>query len=123
MRRFILLLIQLMPLYLRRLSFFLGVWLLGGVLLRSQAQCLPAPACRPGSAPASAGAYGMGILRVQLADLDTTTVDGREGYQDYSCRGAISLNRGTTYTLRVSTGPATDENLRAWLDRRSTLRG
>ena len=85
-------------------------------VLPGAGQCLPAPTCRPGSAPASAAVYQMGILRVQLADLDTATADGSEGYQDYSCRRAIRLDRGTTYTLRVTTGRVTDERLRAWLD-------
>lgn len=110
------LLYQLMPSFLPRLLSFLVIGLLGVGLFDSRGQCLPASVCRPGNAPVSASAYKMGILRVRLAGLDTTTAAGQEGYQDYSCRRMIRLDRGTTYELRVATGLGADENLRAWID-------
>ncbi len=86
-------------------------------MLSSQAQpCLPAASCTPGNAPAASANLGLGIFRVQVANLDTTTNGANEGYQDYSCRRAIRLARGTTYTLRITTGTALDEQVNAWAD-------
>lgn len=105
-------------------SFWYFSWLrwVGGLLLalvvhcQAGAQCLSAASCQPGSAPANSLNLGFGILRLQLANVDTTTNGATDGYQDYSCRRAIRLDRGTTYTLRVTTGPAADEQVRAWAD-------
>lgn len=98
--------------YLR--SWLVGYWLL--VTVAGWGQCLPAPGCRPGSAPPNTLGLGFGIQRVRLASLDTTTNGATDGYQDYSCRRAARLDRGTTYVLQVSTGPQADERVRAWLD-------
>ena len=91
----------------------LGVLGFGAV----QAQCLPAAACLPGNAPAVNQTFGMGIFRVTLASLDTTTNGAADGYQDYACRArAAQLVRGATYTLGVRTNPNVDEVVRAWID-------
>ena len=45
--------------------------------LAGQAQCPLAAACTPGSAPASAAAFGMGLYRVQLAAIEHS--EGVEG--------------------------------------------
>lgn len=59
----------------------------------------------------------MGIFRVTLAGLDTTTNGAADGYQDYACRArAAQLVRGQTYTLDVRTNPNADETIRAWID-------
>lgn len=59
----------------------------------------------------------MGIFRVTLAGLDTTTNGAADGYQDYACRArAAQLVRGATYTLEVRTNPNVDELVRAWID-------
>ncbi|MBF9144203.1 GEVED domain-containing protein [Hymenobacter properus] len=86
-----------------------------GTLPISRAQC-PPPACTPGNAPAANLAFGMGIFRVQLASLDTTTNGAADGYRDYSCGHGTVLQRGSTYTLAVRTNPNADENVRAWVD-------
>ncbi len=80
------------------------------------AQCLPAASCQPGSAPTNPLNLGFGIMRVRLANLDTITNGASDGYQDYSCRRPIYLTRGTTYTLQATTGPNTNEQVRAWAD-------
>ncbi|GAA4379812.1 hypothetical protein GCM10023186_17610 [Hymenobacter koreensis] len=72
--------------------------------------------CVPGAAPAANLAFGMGIYRVQLAGLDTVTRGAADGYRDYSCANGAQLQRGATYTLRVTTSPGADETVRAWLD-------
>ncbi|MBC8083300.1 MAG: PKD domain-containing protein, partial [Hymenobacter sp.] len=58
----------------------------------------------------------MGIYRVQLASLDTTTNGVADGYRDYSCGTGPTLLRGATYTLLVRTNPSADETVRAWID-------
>jgi len=75
-----------------------------------------APGYRPGNALANALGFDFGIYRVQLADLDTVTAGAPEGYRDNSCRRPAHLTRGTTYTVRVTTGTQVAEQLLAWLD-------
>ena len=59
----------------------------------------------------------MGIFRVTLAGLDTTTNGAADGFQDYACRArAAQLVRGQTYTLSIQTNPIVDETVRAWID-------
>ena len=58
----------------------------------------------------------MGIYRVQLANLDTTTNGSIDGYRDYSCQRRANLLQSATYTLRVQTGPLAAENAVAWID-------
>lgn len=83
--------------------------------LAAKSQC-PLSACLPGSAPASNQSFGMGIFRVQLASLDTTTNGTADGYRDYSCGHGALLQRSSSYTLAVRTNPNVDENVRAWID-------
>lgn len=80
------------------------------------AQCPITTNCAPGSAPAASAAFGMGIYRVQLANLDTTTNGSADGYRDYSCLRRANLLQGSTYTLRVQTGTSAAENVVAWID-------
>ena len=58
----------------------------------------------------------MGIYRVQLTGLDTTANGSADGYKDYSCLRGAALRQGSTYTLRVQTGPSAAENVVAWID-------
>jgi PKD repeat protein len=99
-------------------QFLAGLALLGVLIMGItpvQGQC-PVTTCTPGSAPASSASFGMGIFRVQLASLDTSTAGGTDGYGNYACRPGAVLQRGNTYTLNVRTNPYTDETVRAWLD-------
>jgi len=80
------------------------------------AQCPAAANCLPGNAPASNLLFGMGIVRVRLANLDTITNGAADGYKDYSCRTGAVLLRGTTYQLTVATNANADEQLKAWID-------
>lgn len=81
----------------------------------ANAQC-PSSNCIPGAAPLNNTALGLGIYRIQLATLDTTTNGSIDGYQDYSCQRRATLLQGSTYTLRVQTGATVAENVVAWLD-------
>jgi PKD repeat protein len=58
----------------------------------------------------------MGIYRVQLAGMDTTTAGSTDGYGNYACRPGPVLQHGATYTLAVHTNPSVDETVRAWID-------
>ncbi len=103
-----------MTCYLRFWMFFLlGGW---GSIIVAAGQCLPAATCTPGNALPNSLGLGTGIFRVQLATLDTLTNGATDGFQDYSCRRAVPLGRGTTYTLRVKTSTLVDEQVRAWVD-------
>ncbi len=79
------------------------------------AQC-PINSCTPSSSSTQNVQFGMGIYRVQFADLDTTTNGSVDGYQDYSCQGGTTLRQNSTYSLRVQTGSPAAENAVAWLD-------
>lgn len=80
------------------------------------AQCPTNTVCTPNSAPAANAQFNMGIYRVQLANLDTTTNGSVDGYRDYSCQRSANLLQGSTYTLRVQTGASAAENAVAWID-------
>lgn len=63
-------------------------WNIAGILLvvlstiiSAQGQC-PTAACVPGNASVANLAFGMGIFRVQLAGLDTTTNGAADGYRN-----------------------------------------
>ncbi len=85
-------------------------------LLYAQNQCPVNNSCTPSSAPLNNTAFGMGIYRVHLSNLDTTTNGSIDGYRDYSCLRRASLVQGSTYTLRVQTGLSAAENVVAWID-------
>ena len=58
----------------------------------------------------------MGIYRIRLANLDTTSNGSADGYRDYSCLRRANLLQGSTYNLRIQTGASASENVVAWLD-------
>jgi len=100
-----------------RLPVFAFLWqFLIGMVCNSYAQCPTAAPCLPGNAPASSLLFGMGIMRVQLAGLDTATNGVADGYKNYSCTQGAVLVRGASYTLAVTTNPNADENVGAWID-------
>lgn len=82
----------------------------------ASSQCPKSSFCTPGSVPANTVTFDMGIYRIQLANLDTTTNGSIDGYRDYSCQSRVNLLPGSTYILRVQTGPSAPENAVAWID-------
>lgn len=81
------------------------------------AQCPVTAACTPGRASnAQAVVFGMGIFRVRLGSIDTTTAGNPDGYQHYSCTQRTSLAPGLGYPITIDTNANTDENVRVWLD-------
>ena len=57
-----------------------------------------------------------GISRVQFANVNNPSLDGIEGYVDYSCELQAFVEPGTNYALRVFTGPTNTQDTRAWID-------
>jgi hypothetical protein len=47
---------------------------------------------------------------------EALTNEESDGFQDYSCRRAVQLGRGTTYKLRVTNSALFDERVCAWAD-------
>ncbi|GAB3879832.1 hypothetical protein GCM10028824_43980 [Hymenobacter segetis] len=81
------------------------------------AQCPVAATCTPGRASnPQAAAFGMGIFRVRLGSIDTTTAGTADGYQNYGCTQRTSLAPGLNYPISITTNANTNENVRVWLD-------
>jgi len=57
-----------------------------------------------------------GISRVQFANVNNPSLDGIDGYVDYSCENQAFVEAGTNYALRVYTGPTNSQDTRAWID-------
>ncbi|MFL2585925.1 MAG: GEVED domain-containing protein [Parvicellaceae bacterium] len=57
-----------------------------------------------------------GISRVQFANINHPTLDGIEGYQDYSCEQQAFVEASGNYTLKVYTGPNNPQDTKAWVD-------
>jgi PKD repeat protein len=59
---------------------------------------------------------GIGIYRVQLADIDNSSAAATEGYQDFTCSAQTNLISGSNYTIQIKTGTQFAENVRVWID-------
>lgn len=59
---------------------------------------------------------GVGIYNVQIGDIDHTTADGIEGYQDYSCQQLTELGAGLVHPVFVQTGFGLPETVVIWID-------
>ena len=57
-----------------------------------------------------------GISRVQFANINNPSLDGIDGYVDYSCEFQAFVEAGTNYALRIYTGPTNSQDTRAWID-------
>ena len=57
-----------------------------------------------------------GISRVQFANINNPSLDGIDGYVDYSCELQAFVEAGTNYALRIFTGPTNSQDTRAWID-------
>ena len=72
-----------------------------------------ATSCTPTT---GANCCGMGITNVQLNSINNTTLDGSEGYKDFTCTTSTLLNVGAAYSISITTGSNYSENVRAWID-------
>ena len=57
-----------------------------------------------------------GITRVILEDINNSTDDGVDGYQDYSCSQFTSLTQGANYNLSINTGGSNPHDIYVWVD-------
>jgi PKD repeat protein len=57
-----------------------------------------------------------GVYEVGFNTISNTTLDGIEGYQDFSCSHSTSVIKGNTYLLTVSTSPTNPQDTRVWID-------
>ena len=57
-----------------------------------------------------------GIYSVQFNTINNSSVNGIEGYQDYSCQKQTDLTPGNSYLLSVRTGPDNPQDTKAWID-------
>lgn len=73
---------------------------------------------RPAACQPATMAYccDFGITRVRLAGLDHRSLDGRAGYEDFSCAQRILLTADQPYVLQLTTGGTTPHNVRVYLD-------
>lgn len=76
-----------------------------------------AGALTPASCTPSTLGYccGYGIYRVSLQDINKTTLDGVDGYQDYSCESTTQVDVGSAYSLGIRTG-INNQDTKIWID-------
>lgn len=72
-----------------------------------------AASCSPAT---TAYCCGYGIYQVDLNTISNSTLDGVEGYQDFSCTNSTSVMEGVNYTLTVKTGLNNPQDTRVWID-------
>ncbi len=59
---------------------------------------------------------GIGIQNVTFGNINKTSADGSDGYQDYTCEDSTSVMRGQAYAISVQTGLVHNENVLVWID-------
>jgi len=59
---------------------------------------------------------GYGIYQVDFNTISNLTVDGIEGYQDFSCANSTTVTEGNSYSLTVTTGVSNPQDTRVWID-------
>lgn len=72
-----------------------------------------AASCSPAT---TAYCCGYGIYQVDFNTISNSTMDGVEGYKDFSCTAATTVTEGNNYTLTVRTGLNNAQDTRAWID-------
>ena len=59
---------------------------------------------------------GIGITNVSIANINNTSADAIDGYQDYTCTDTTTLLTNNQYWMTVSTGFTYVESVKAWID-------
>ena len=57
-----------------------------------------------------------GIEKVEFANINNLSVDGEEGYMDFSCDYQAYVEAGENYILKVTTGSQNPHDTKAWID-------
>ncbi len=74
---------------------------------------LTAASCTPAT---SAYCCDYGIYQVDFNTISNPTLDGIDGYQDYSCTQNTTVTEGSIYSLTVKTGVNNPQDTRVWID-------
>ncbi|PCI95774.1 MAG: hypothetical protein COB15_11815 [Flavobacteriales bacterium] len=59
---------------------------------------------------------GYGIAQVDFNTISNASLDGVEGYTDFSCTNSTSVTEGISYSLSITTGANSPQDTRAWID-------
>ncbi len=59
---------------------------------------------------------GYGIYKVQLGAINRSSLNGVEGYKDFSCTDKASLTEGTAYPISIQTNPSNAQDTKVWID-------
>lgn len=57
-----------------------------------------------------------GIYRVSLHNINYSSANAEDGYQDYSCVSNTIVQSGTAYLMEVRTGTQNPQDTRVWID-------
>ncbi len=82
------------------------------ITVNTVGQVIPAT-CSPIT---SAYCCGYGIYQVDFNTISNLTIDGVEGYQDFSCANSTTITEGNNYTLTITTGISNPQDTRVWID-------
>ncbi len=74
---------------------------------------LVASACTPAT---QGYCCGYGIASVNFAGINSTSVDGIEGYVDRSCGNTAQVTEGNSYPISIGTGGTNDHDVVVWMD-------
>ncbi|MBL4593457.1 MAG: T9SS type A sorting domain-containing protein [Flavobacteriales bacterium] len=69
--------------------------------------------CTPAT---SAYCCGYGIYQVDFNTISNSTVDGVEGYKDFSCTNTTTVIEANNYFLSINTGASNPQDTRVWID-------
>ncbi|MBK8341160.1 MAG: PKD domain-containing protein [Flavobacteriales bacterium] len=74
---------------------------------------LPPAQCTPGT---QTYCCGYGLLGITFAGINSTSVDGAEGYQDRSCGQVAQVEEGSGYPIALETDDQNDQDAYVWID-------
>lgn len=57
-----------------------------------------------------------GIEKVEFANINNLSLDGEEGYMDFTCDYQAYVNTGESYLLKVVTGSQNPHDTKVWID-------
>jgi PKD repeat protein len=57
-----------------------------------------------------------GIYKVELKDINNTTIGAEEGYQDFSCVHSSIVSMGEVVPIQIRTGNLNPQDTRVWID-------
>ena len=71
----------------------------------------------PNCAPiTTSNCCGYGIYRVNFEDINKSSADGSDSYQDYTCTDNTMIDEGGCYVIEINTGVQNPEDVKVWID-------